>query len=51
MLNNIKEENLKNTYVEGGHAEIEDETVLSIYGNAYEIVLGNPNFQELIEKI
>ena len=51
MLNNVKKENSKNTYIEGGHAEIEDETVLSIYGNAYEIVLGDPNFQESIEKI
>ena len=32
-------------------SEIEDETVLSIYGNAYEIVLANPIFQESIEKI
>lgn len=51
MLNNVKKENSKNTYIEGGHAEIEDETVLSIYGNAYEIVLANPIFQESIEKI
>jgi leucine-rich repeat-containing protein 49 len=47
----VKKEILKNTCVEGGHAEIEDETILFIYGNAYEIVLSNPTFQESIEKI
>ena len=35
---------MKGTLVEGGHAEIEDETTLFIYGNAYEIVLSNPMF-------
>lgn len=42
---------LKGTLVEGGHAEIEDDTILFIYGNAYEIVLNNKTFQEQIEKI
>jgi len=34
-----KKDLLKNTVVEGGHAEIEDDSILFIYGNAYEIVL------------
>ena len=35
---------LKHSMVEGGHAEIEDDTILFIYGNAYEIVLNNAAF-------
>lgn len=35
---------MQNILVEGGHAEIEDDTSLFIYGNAYEIVLGNDSF-------
>ena len=30
---------MNNTMVEGGHAEIEDDVILFIYGNAYDIVL------------
>lgn len=46
-----RKEILKNTVVEGGHAEIEDDSILFIFGNAYEIVLQNQGFQETIEKI
>jgi hypothetical protein len=35
---------MKGTLVEGGHAEIEDDSILFIFGNAYEIVLSNPTF-------
>jgi hypothetical protein len=44
MQNASKKEILKGPLVEGGHAEIEDDTILFIYGNAYEIVLSNPTF-------
>ncbi len=46
-----KKEILSGSAIEGGHAEIEDDTFLFVYGNAYEIVLANDNFQETIEKI
>lgn len=46
-----KKEITSTTLVEGGHAEIEDDTILFIYGNAYEIVLNNQAFQQTIEKI
>lgn len=39
-----KKEFTKGSMVEGGHAEIEDDSILFIYGNAYEIVLNNPTF-------
>ncbi|EAR96345.2 hypothetical protein TTHERM_00189140 (macronuclear) [Tetrahymena thermophila SB210] len=44
---------LKNSKIEGGHAEIEEDGTYSlyVYGNAYEIVLSNPLFQENIERI
>lgn len=35
----------------GGHAEIEDENMLFIYGNSYDVVLTNPAFQDTVEKI
>lgn len=35
---------MENQEVEGGHAEIEDDLILFIFGNAYEIVLENDNF-------
>ena len=44
LLNVPKKDILKNSLVEGGHAEIEDDTILFIYGNAYEIVLSNATF-------
>jgi hypothetical protein len=35
---------MKGCLVQGGHAEIEDESILFIFGNAYEIVLENKTF-------
>ncbi|KAL4463897.1 hypothetical protein ABPG74_005834 [Tetrahymena malaccensis] len=51
LQNAKKKDYLQNILVEGGHAEIEDDTQLFIYGNAYEIVLSNDQFQEVIDKI
>ncbi len=51
MQNINKKEIMKGCLVQGGHAEIEDESILFIFGNAYEIVLENKTFQETIEKI
>jgi leucine-rich repeat-containing protein 49 len=51
LLQTNKKEILKGTVIEGGHAEIEDDSILFIFGNAYEIVLSNLTFQESIEKI
>lgn len=42
---------MKTTLITGGHAEIEDESILFIYGNSYEVVLSDANFQETVEKI
>ena len=49
--NGSKKEYLKTTCITGGHAEIEDETILFIYGNSYDVVLSNQSFQETVEKI
>lgn len=49
--NGGKKEYLKTTCITGGHAEIEDETILFIYGNSYDVVLANASFQESVEKI
>jgi leucine-rich repeat-containing protein 49 len=46
--NGSKKEFLKSTCITGGHAEIEDETILFIYGNSYDVVLANQNFQETV---
>jgi leucine-rich repeat-containing protein 49 len=46
--NGGKKELLKSTCITGGHAEIEDETILFIYGNSYDVVLTNLNFQETV---
>lgn len=51
LQNAKKKDYLTNVLVEGGHAEIEDDISLFIYGNAYEIVLGNEQFQDVIERI
>jgi hypothetical protein len=45
LANGSKREYLKTTMVMGGHAEIEDESILFIYGNSYEVVLADTNFQ------
>lgn len=42
---------MKSSCITGGHAEIEDETILFIYGNSYDVVLTNQSFQETVEKI
>ena len=44
MQDIFKKDIMKDNLVEGGHAEIEDDSLLFIYGNAYEIVLSNPTF-------
>ena len=49
--NGNKKDYLKTTCITGGHAEIEDESILFIYGNSYDVVLSNLNFQETVEKI
>jgi hypothetical protein len=48
LSNGAKKEYLKTTCITGGHAEIEDETILFIYGNSYDVVLTNQNFQETV---
>ena len=52
-LNSARKEFVKNSKIEGGHAEIEEDGTYSlyVYGNAFEIVLSNPLFQENIERI
>ncbi len=49
--NGSKKEYIRNTCITGGHAEIEDESILFIFGNSYDVVLNNAGFQEEVEKI
>lgn len=42
--NSLKKDLLKNSCITGGHAEIEDETVLFIFGNSYEAVLSDSRY-------
>ena len=37
--------------MEGGHAEIESNNILYLYGNSYEIVLKNKQYQENVETV
>lgn len=46
-----KRDFLKGSVITGGHAEIEDESILFIYGNSYDVVLNNQTFQDTVEKI
>lgn len=43
-----KRDFLKLSSITGGHAEIEDESILFIYGNSYDVVLNNQTFQESV---
>lgn len=47
----MKKDLLKNSCITGGHAEIEDETVLYIFGNSCEAVLGDSRYYDSVEKI
>jgi leucine-rich repeat-containing protein 49 len=48
---NNKKELYKDSLLEGGHAEMESNTILYLYGNSYEIVLQNKQFQENVDTI
>ena len=37
--------------MEGGHAEIESNSILYLYGNSYEIVLKNKQYQDTVETV
>ncbi len=48
---NIYQKHGEYTNTEGGHAELEDQDCLYIYGNAYEVILQDSNFQKSVRKI
>lgn len=46
-----KREYLKGSLVDEGFAEKEDDHILFIYGNVYEVVLNNTKFQKSIKRV
>jgi len=41
----------KDSVLEGGHAEIENNNILYLYGNSFEVMLPDPSFQNSIETV
>ena len=41
----------KDSLLEGGHAEIENGNTLYLYGNSFEIVLSQENFQDSVDTV
>jgi len=46
-----RKELYRESLLEGGHAEMENNTILYLYGNAFEVMLPNPSFQNTVEEI
>ena len=41
----------RESLLEGGHAEMENNTILYLYGNAFEVMLPNQGFQNTVEEV
>lgn len=46
-----RKELYKESLLEGGHAEMENNSILYLYGNAFEVMLPNPTFQTTVEEV
>lgn len=46
-----RKELYRESLLEGGHAEMENNTILYLYGNAFEVMLPNQGFQNTVEEV
>jgi len=46
-----RKELYKGSLLEGGHAEMENNNILFLYGNAFEVMLPNQSFQDTVEEV
>ncbi|RZK10611.1 MAG: hypothetical protein EOO43_20085 [Flavobacterium sp.] len=46
-----RKELYRESLLEGGHAEMENNTILYLYGNAFEVMLPNTSFQNTVEEV